>query len=286
MENSKLSKPIKLTLAIGAFLIGVCLIVLAFFVKKHLSNWGMLGIMIPACILIFISINMVYLLFQRNNARHKLSTREISLIGIQSALTVILYYIASYIPPVPFFPSWLSLGNISELPALITTFAYGPYAGSIVILIRFIIKLPGTFTAGVGELADLILGLVLVIVSGMIYERKHTLKGAIIGLAISMGACTIIACVLNWSVLIPAYIYFAGFTKEALAGMLSYMGNVTPQNFMLYYIFIGVLPFNIMRYVIVFVLTLFLYKRTHMLLKKLANAKKEDDDIEENEDLA
>lgn len=274
MEKSKLSRLAKLIIGIVTTLIGAGLIVLAFFIKEKETNtkWYS-AIAIAGALVTFIGVMFIYQSFAK---KHIFTVKEVTMIGVQSALTIIFYYIASYIPKVPFFPPWLDLFNMSELPALITTFAYGPYAGCIVIFVRFLTKLPGTFTVGVGEFADLLLGLSLVIITGMIYKKHHSLKGALVGSAIAMCFCTLIACVLNWLVLIPAYIKIAGFSMEYLTGALSYMGNVTPENFMIYYILIGVLPFNLLRYLILFLLTFLLYKRIHKLLNKITAEKEKE----------
>ena len=195
-----------------------------------------------------------------------------TLVAIMSAITVILYFFVKF--NLPFFPPWLDI-QVSELPALITGFAYGPYAGCLVILIRFLVKLPQTMTAGVGEFADLILGIVLVVITSLIYKKHKTIKGALVGTVIGVGVCTVLACVLNWSVLIPAFIKFSNgyITLEGLVGLMNKipgMITVTADNFMLVYIFIGVLPFNLLRYLIVGLLTFLLYKKTHIVLSKLA----------------
>ena len=88
-------------------------------------------------------------------------------------------------------------------------------------------------------------------------------------MALGIIASTVLACFLNYLVLIPAYIYIAGFSKEVLVKSLSYISFVNESNFMLCYIFIGVLPFNIFRYIIVFALTFILYKKTHLLIEKI-----------------
>ena len=190
-----------------------------------------------------------------------------------SSISVILYYFIK--TPIPFFPPWLDL-QVSEIPALITGFAYGPYAGVLVIFVRFIIKLPATMTAGVGELADLILSATLVLVSSIIYARNRTIKGALKGTIIGVVSCTILSVFVNWFILIPAYISIAHFPLPALVGMLNGEVNkllsvtITESNFMLYYLLVGVLPFNLLRYIVVAVLTFLLYKRTHKILKRLA----------------
>lgn len=271
------SKSFKIILDIILIIIGGGFITLSFFMKKWniITIWYTLIAFVGA-ICIFKSLMDFYHFATKNNG-HNFTTKEITLIGIQSALSIILYYVASLIPSIPFIPPWLDLFNFSEIPGLITGFIYGPYAGSLVILVRFFVKLPGTFTAGVGEVADLILGLILVIISSIVYKKHKTLKGALCGSVSAMLICTIVACLLNYLVLIPAYINLAGFTLEALASMLSYMGNVTVDNFMVYYIFIGVLPFNLARYIMIIIITFITYKKTHILIDKLTNNDKQKD---------
>ena len=197
----------------------------------------------------------------------KLSVKEISMIGVQGAISSLLYIFVKF--NLPFFPSFLDV-QVSEIPALITSFAYGPAAGCFVIVVRFIIKLPFTGTAGVGEVADLILGLILVFIAGYIYKKKRTLKGALIGTGLGMSLSIFLGMFVNWLILIPFYIelYFHG-SVAPLLGMCSMIPGINESNYMLFYIFFGALPFNIFRYVLVFILTFVLYKRVHFLIKKI-----------------
>ncbi len=248
----------KNALNIIMLIISVLIITLSLVFKEHLVSFlTYLLLIIGSLIFVF----SVLLLFKRD-----LNIKQISMIALQSSITIILYFFLKI--NLPFFPGWLDI-QVSEIPAIITSFIYGPYAGALIILIRFIFKLPGSITAGVGEFADLLLGLTLVLISGIIYKRNRTLKGAIKGMALGIIASTVLACLLNYLVLIPAYIYIAGFSKEVLVKSLSYISFVNESNFMLCYIFIGVLPFNIFRYIIVFALTFILYKKTHLLIEKI-----------------
>ena len=248
----------KNALNIIMLIISVLIITLSLVFKEHLVSFlTYLLLIIGSLIFVF----SVLLLFKRD-----LNIKQISMIALQSSITIILYFFLKI--NLPFFPGWLDI-QVSEIPAIITSFIYGPYAGALIILIRFIFKLPGSITAGVGEFADLLLGLTLVLISGIIYKRNRTLKGAIKGMALGIIASTVLACFLNYLVLIPAYIYIAGFSKEVLVKSLSYISFVNESNFMLCYIFIGVLPFNIFRYIIVFDLTFILYKKTHLLIEKI-----------------
>ena len=264
------NKRLKLISAILTILLGLCFVLIAFFLGKEMYKFVMYSFNIVGAILLFIGIGFLYSLFKKEGK--KLSVKQMTLVGIMSSISVILYYFIK--TPLPFFPPWLDL-QVSEIPALITGFAYGPYAGVLVIFVRFVIKLPATITVGVGELADLILSSTLVLISSIIYLKKRTLKGALLGTIIGVSSCTILSVFVNWFILIPAYINIANFPLPALANMLN--GEVqklvnitiTPNNFMFYYLLIGVLPFNFIRYVIVAALTFLLYKRTHLILKRL-----------------
>ena len=271
MKNSKLSRTSKIVICAICALLGLGLIGGSLAIMYMVDNTTIIMALyylmdIFGAISLFISLGFVYSLYRENHQKRSLSIREITLIGIMSAISVLLYYFAKF--NLPFFPPWLDI-QVSELPALITGFAYGPYAGALVILVRFIIKLPATITAGVGEFGDLVLGLILVLISSLYYHYKKSLKNALIGVIIAVGASTVAACFINWLVLIPAYINIAHFPLPALVSMLSYMGNVTEDNFMLFYIFVGVLPFNLFRYIIVTLITFILYKKTHVLLNHI-----------------
>ena len=271
-KGPRLTKTLRIILCVVALLLGITAVVLAAVFQKdlHAANLDAVTYVVNifGSIAIFVGLCFLYSLVAK--VEHKLTTKQMTLIAIMSAITVILYFFVKF--KLPIFPPWLDI-QVSELPALITGFAYGPYAGCLVILIRFLVKLPQTMTAGVGEFADLILGIVLVVLTSLIYKKHKTIKGALAGTAIGVGVCTVLACVLNWLVLIPAYIKFSGYlTLEDLIEMMNYIPNitVTADNFMLVYIFVGVLPFNLFRYLIVGLLTFLLYKKTHIVLSKLA----------------
>ena len=272
-ENNEepLSKRIKLIAAISSSIVGLSLILLAYFFSNLFGPAFTYVFNILGAIVLFIGIGFFYSAFKTEGK--KLSVKQMTLVGVMSSISVILYYFIK--TPIPFFPPWLDL-QVSEIPALITGFAYGPYAGVLVIFVRFIIKLPATMTAGVGELADLILSATLVLISSIVYSKRRTIKGALTGTIIGVCSCTILSIFVNWFILIPAYINIAEFPLPALVNMLNTEVQklldvtITESNFMFYYLVVGVLPFNFIRYVVVAVLTFLLYKRTHLILKRLA----------------
>ena len=265
MKNQNSEKLIKLIISIALSIIGIAAVVLPLIFKESLTKFLNYFITILGAISLFVGLLLLYSVVKKEESR--MNVKQMSMVGIMSAIKVILYYFVKF--NLPFFPPWLDI-QVSELPALITGFAYGPFAGCLVILVRFVLKLPATITAGVGELADLVLGIAVVGISSLIYKKHKTIKGALVATGIGVGVGVVVSCFLNWLVLIPAYIYLAGFPLDALVGMLSYMPfEVTKENFMLAYVLVGALPFNLVRFILVYALTFLLYKRTHKLLKAI-----------------
>ena len=91
-----------------------------------------------------------------------LNTRKITMIGLFSALAVILHLFDF---PVPFLAPGFYKLDFSEIPALVGAFAFGPVAGVMIefckILLKLVIK--GTSTAFVGDLANFVIGCSLVL---------------------------------------------------------------------------------------------------------------------------
>ena len=103
--------------------------------------------------------------------------RYLTVTGMLSAIAFVLMYFEF---SVPFMPNFIAL-DISELPALIGSFAMGPACGVIVCLIKNLLHMTVSRTAFVGELSNFILGAVFVFTAGTIYKFKKTKKGALIG---------------------------------------------------------------------------------------------------------
>ncbi len=301
MENTEISskKSYKyLFIFIGIVLLALGLIITGFIinyfakegfvptetVKKYAPAWYIYFLEILGAIIFMLSFGYLHEFLVIKKDIKKMTIKQMSVIAIFGALSIILYYFGKF--NLPIFPSWLDI-QFSEIPALLVSFMYGPISGSLVILVRFFCKLPGTSTVGVGEFADLLIGLTLVIVSGMIYKKHRNIKGALCALGIGMLSATVVATVGNWLILIPAYKGIAGFPQAALTGAMDTIisgGNhvVTDNNFMLYYLFVAVVPFNLLRYLMVFVITVILYKRLHMLINHIVGSYDREDAIEEN----
>ena len=150
----------------------------------------------------------------------KLTTKNIAVVAILSALSFILYMFVKF--PLPFiFPAFLDM-QFSDLPALIGGFYLGPIAGSVIVIIKGLLKLPFTTTAGVGELADVIIGIFFVLPATAFYRYNRSKKGAIISLVIGSLSAVIASLFANRFILIPFFMNAYGM--GAVVGMASTPG--------------------------------------------------------------
>ncbi|WP_297810163.1 ECF transporter S component [uncultured Finegoldia sp.] len=192
--------------------------------------------------------------------RKKSSTQtmvKISILGAISALLMIFKF------PLPFAPPFMTV-DIGDLGVLISGFALGPIAGvltsAVKILLNFIIN--GTTTGGVGELSNFLLSSVFVVVASAIYNKGKSRKSALTGLVFGVLAYTLVACISNYFVIFPLYgINLVDFTKQF--AKVNPMAS-TPIMFVLF----SIVPFNIVKGIIVSVVTICLYKPISKFLKR------------------
>lgn len=105
---------------------------------------------------------------------------------------------------IPIMPSFIKF-DFSELPALIAAYAFGPIYGVVVCFLKNALHLLVTSTAGVGELANFLMGIFFVVPAGLIYRFRKNRASALIGSLV--GALTMgVACVaINYFLVYPIY---------------------------------------------------------------------------------
>lgn len=192
-----------------------------------------------------------------------LSARGITVIALLSALATVLMFIEI---PLPFAPSFYKI-DFSEVPVLIGTFALGPMAGVLIELIKNLLHIvvKGSDSAFVGELANFILGCSLVIPASLIYLRTKTKKSAIAGLVVGTICFVIAGCLLNAYLLLPVYATMYHMPIDALVAMGTAVNpNITSLTG---FVFMAVAPFNLLKGVLVSVVTILLYKQVSPIIK-------------------
>ena len=188
--------------------------------------------------------------------------RTITGVAVLSAIAFILAYFEF---PVPLSPSFARM-DISDLPALIGAFAYGPLAGVLIELVKNALQLTSTATAGVGELANFIMGGVFVFVAGLIYRKNKNKKTALIACLIASLAMGVTAAVVNYFVLLPAFEAFMSLS-ELIASFGEFMPFIKTK---LDVVLFNALPFNLLKGLAISAVTMLIYKKLSPILKGAA----------------
>lgn len=200
--------------------------------------------------------------------KKKFDVRRLVIDSMFAAITGLLYCTLKF--PLPIFPSFLEF-NFSMIPVMIILFMFGIFDALGLLAIRLFVKMifMGTATAYVGELADLIIGTFTVLSAFFAYKlarKKFNIStSTIISLAFASLGWTISAMLANWLMLIPAYIHIAKFPKSAIIGMCDMIPGINSNNFMALYIFVGVLPFNLILSIIINIITYIVHMRTYKI---------------------
>lgn len=192
-----------------------------------------------------------------------LKTRTIAMVGMFSAIALILYLFDF---PLPFAPEFYKV-DLSELPILVGTFAFGPVAGVMMecckVLLKLVVK--GTTTAFVGDLANFMVGCSLILPASAIYEWKRTKKAAV-GAVIAGSLCmTIFGTMLNAIYLLPTFSKLYGVPLEQFIAMGSAINSGITD--LTTFVIFAVAPLNILKSGAVSILTLLVYKPLSPILK-------------------
>lgn len=194
----------------------------------------------------------------------RLGTREIAIIGMLGAISVVLMLFEI---PLPFAPSFYKI-DLSEVPVLVGCFALGPMAGVLIEFIKVLLNLliNGTMTAGVGELANFFIGCSFCVPAGIIYKRKTTKRGAIGGLVSGTLVMTFLGCFINAYIMLPAYAKAFSWPLDTIVEMGTKV-NANITNLFSFVIF-AVVPFNLLKGIVVSIIVLLIYKKISPIIKR------------------
>ncbi|MCH5263612.1 MAG: ECF transporter S component [Lachnospiraceae bacterium] len=193
-----------------------------------------------------------------------LSTRKITMIGLFSAIAVILFLFEF---PIPFIaPPFYEL-DFSEIPALVGAFAFGPVAGVMIefckVLLKLVIK--GTSTAFVGDLANFVIGCSLVLPASIVYMFRKTKKTAVLSCISGSVFMTVFGTAFNGIYLLPAFSALFGMPMDVILNMGTEInGHI---NSITTFVCFAVAPMNVIKSVAASVVTLLIYKPLSPILK-------------------
>ncbi len=178
-----------------------------------------------------------------------LSAANMTRIAILAAAASVLFLLE--IPVVAFYKL-----DLSNIPVLLGAFSMGTIPGLIILALKSAIGLLHSSSAGVGELADFIMGAALLIPASLIYHRNKTRKTALIGMAVGTLCTAVVGVLVNKFIMLPFYM---GAFHMDMEGILAYAKvSGVDSEWKLLLMVTG--PFNLLKGIVLSVVTGVIYK--------------------------
>lgn len=172
-------------------------------------------------------------------------TRYITWIAMLAAAAFVLQLLAFLLPKVGGF---LDV-EISDLPAIIGTMALGPVAGIVIEFIKNLLHCTVTSTGFVGEFANFVMNGTFMLVTGLIYRRYKSKKGAVWALVFGVISLAVMGVIANMLIMLPMYMPAAPFGVKMNIALTT------------------ILPFNLVRGTVLSLITLLIYKKLSPIIK-------------------
>ena len=178
------------------------------------------------------------------SAKPRFTTRNITMIAVMAALSIVLVYLVR----IPMFLPFLEY-DPADIPIFITTFAFGPLVGFVLTVIVSVLQgLTVSASSGIiGIMMHIVATGSFVLVAGNIYKRNKTRKNAIIALATGVGVMTGVMVI--WNIIVTPW--FMGVSVDEVLAL------IVP----------AILPFNLVKAGINAGITFALYKSVGKLFR-------------------
>ena len=184
-----------------------------------------------------------------SNTKTRFSVGVMTRIAILTAIASILFLIE--IPVVAFYKL-----DLSNIPVLLGTFSMGTVPGLIILFLKSAIGLLHSNSAGVGELADFIMGAALILPAAFIYHRNKTRKNAVIGMIIGTLCTAIVGVLVNKFIMIPFYMGAFHMDMQGILDFAKVTGIDTEWKLLL----LITAPFNLLKGTVLCIVTGLIYK--------------------------
>lgn len=198
-------------------------------------------------------------IMQQSKRAAALSIRTITMTALLSAMAYVLAFVEF---PVPLSPSFARM-DLSDFPALIGAFAFGPLSGLLIELVKNTLQLMTTSTGGIGEIANFLMGASYVVAAGAIYKCHKTRKTAWIACVTASFVMGIAAALANYFILLPLFETFMPL-DQLIASFGAFMPFIHTK---LDIVLFNALPFNILKGLIIGSFAMLMYKRLAPVLK-------------------
>lgn len=191
------------------------------------------------------------------------STKTIAKVGVLSAIAYVLMFVSI---PIPIFPSFLKI-DLSDIPAILGGMSLGPMAGLAIVIIKNLLQaITASTTGGVGEFANAVIGGSYVLIICLFYRKFKSTNGVLAGGLVGLIVMTIMACIVNYFIMMPLYAVVYGMPLEAIIKMGTVINPKVTDLFT--FIVWMTAPFNIVKAALMTIVTLPLFKKMEKVLSK------------------
>lgn len=220
---------------------------------------------------IIVAIFLAALLFEKlaqkkRGVKEKIfSTRKMAMIGMFSAIAMILHLFDFALP---FAPPFYKL-DFSELPILVGAFAFGPAAGVMMEFLKILLKLlvKGTTTAFVGDLANFVIGCSFILPASVIYAFGKKKRSAIAGCVVGTLILTVFGTAFNAVYLLPAFSALFGMSMESILQAGKAVNPLATGDSIVNFVVACVAPMNLIKGGFASVVTMLIYKPLSPIIK-------------------
>lgn len=177
---------------------------------------------------------------------------KLIILSLLGTISFVLFFLNFPLPPLP---PYLKV-DFGEVPALIAALIFSPIAGVIVIAIKNILYLVVGGGEPVGVVANFLAATMFITPVAILYHKYKGVKSIVSGLITGTIIMAIGMSILNYLVILPIYAFFMGMEEMKLEGAK------------LVAVMFGILPFNILKGVIVGLLFVPLFIRMRSWIEK------------------
>ena len=188
------------------------------------------------------------------------TTFNLTRMALLAAMASVLFLVE--IPVVAFYKL-----DLSNIPVLLGAFSMGTVPGLIILAAKSLIGLLHSSSAGIGELADFIMGVAMIVPASVFYHRHKTRKNALIGMAAGTLCMAVISVLVNKWIMLPFYM---GAYHMDMSGILSYANTAGVDSEWKLLLMITA-PFNLLKGAVLSAVTGLIYKPLSPLLHEKGN---------------
>lgn len=169
---------------------------------------------------------------------------KLIILALLGTISLVLFFLHF---PLPILPSYLKI-DFSDVPALMAALIFSPVAGIIVVALKNILYLAVSGAGDpIGVVANFLAGIMFIVPVSVLYHKFKGIKSIISGLVTGTIIMAAGMSVLNYFFILPAYGWFMGWEMT--------------DPFIWFSVYAGILPFNIIKGIIVGLLFIPLFIR-------------------------